>query len=179
MACCVVGLMLVYQLIDAWQRLRRLCGLPARAYGHLLAWHDGQRERRWRPALLVSFVAFEIGLGSVLILHRRDHLQTGDFRHSFVKGPPPEVFTGPVLAYARYPEVLVAQAISDGRDLRLVLYPGHGDGRQSPGSEQLLPGQRYLVEGEAPDSLQADGHGRASLDVDLRGRATLRLVPAT
>ncbi len=77
MACCVVGLMLVYQLIDAWQRLRRFCGLPARAYGRVLAWHDGPRGRRWRPALLVSFAAFELGLGSMLIHQHRDHLQAG------------------------------------------------------------------------------------------------------
>ena len=77
MACCVLGLMLVYQLIDAWQRLRALCGLPARACSRLLAWQHSARARRWRPALLVSFAAFELGLGGALAYQHRDHLQQG------------------------------------------------------------------------------------------------------
>ncbi len=105
-------------------------------------------------------------------------LRTGDFRNSFVKGPAPEVFTGPVLDDARYPDVLVAHAVSDGRDLRLVLYPGQGDGPQTLGFAQLQPGQRYAIDGDARDSVQADGDGRARWTVDLRGRTALRLAPA-
>ena len=44
-------------------------------------------------------------------------MRTGDFRNSFVKGPPASAFSGPQLASGTYPEVLVAKATSTGEDL--------------------------------------------------------------
>ena len=41
-------------------------------------------------------------------------MQAGDFRRSFVEGPGAGALAGPVLEDASYPQVLVAQAISDG-----------------------------------------------------------------
>lgn len=103
----------------------------------------------------------------------------GDFRRSFVEGPPESAFTGPLLDEASYPEVLVAKATSSGDDLDLVLYPGRGDGPQTLGLARLRAGQRYRVEGSATSAdITADGAGNAKLDVDLAGRTALRITPA-
>lgn len=102
---------------------------------------------------------------------------TGDFRNSFIHGPPESVFEGPVLAEARYPEVLVAKAFSDGRDLDLVLYPGVADGVQTLELERLAPGARYRLEGARTDTFAAADDGRASLQVELAGRTPLYIAP--
>lgn len=74
MACCMFALVMVYQLIEAWQKTRRLVGLPARALA-------AARERWWSPrtpthrlALLAALVAFDFGLGGGLAYAHRDHL---------------------------------------------------------------------------------------------------------
>ncbi|MEX2480052.1 MAG: hypothetical protein WD928_04240 [Gammaproteobacteria bacterium] len=107
-------------------------------------------------------------------------LGTGDFRNTFVQGPPEAVRRGPVLAAADYPQVLVAKAYSQGEDLELVLYPGAGAGRQTLVLERLRPGARYSVRGAGggASALQADADGCARLEIDLDGRTALHIVPA-
>ncbi len=106
-------------------------------------------------------------------------MRTGDFRGSFVQGPPPSAFSGPLLERANYPEVLVAKATSNGEDLDLVLYPGRGDGVQQLGLARLVPGREYAVEGPAAAGrVQADASGHAELAVTLAGRTALRIVPS-
>ena len=103
--------------------------------------------------------------------------RTGDFRKTFVTPPPASVAQGPTLAEAKYPDVLVAKAFSDGSDLQLVLYPGAASGVQTLGVERLQAGRHYRVEGAGDLRLQADAAGRAHFDVHLDGRTALRLVP--
>jgi len=103
--------------------------------------------------------------------------RTGDFRASLTEGPPPWVGSGPRLADARYPDVLVAKAFSGGEDLELVLYPGAAAGPQALGLERLRPNGRYAVEGADASELAADGAGRARLELRLEGRTPLRLAP--
>lgn len=104
--------------------------------------------------------------------------RTGDFRRSFVDGPSVASLSGPILDEAPYPAVLVAQALSDGTDLRLVLHPGAGDDAQTLGFARLQPGRAYQVTGDVSERLLADGEGRARLTLRLHGRTTLRIVPA-
>ena len=104
-------------------------------------------------------------------------MRTGDFRNSFVKGPPASAFSGPQLASATYPDVLVAKATSTGEDLDLVLYPGRGNGRQRLGLARLAPGKRYRVAGRPDLDFRADDQGLASLDVELTGRTALAIQP--
>jgi hypothetical protein len=101
-------------------------------------------------------------------------MRTGDFRRAFVEGPSEKTLAGPVLAEARYPDVLVARAYSDGTDLSLVL---HGTGRQTLGLDRLRPGATYAVEGGPGGTLVADANGKARIDVDLAGRTALRIAP--
>jgi hypothetical protein len=104
-------------------------------------------------------------------------MRTGDFRKSFVVGPPQSVFEGPILADARYPDVLVAKAFSRGDDLELVLYPGAGAGTQKLGVERLKPGATYELQGGNGATFRADDLGRATLEIDLRGRTPVQITP--
>jgi hypothetical protein len=92
-------------------------------------------------------------------------------------GPGQATLTGPILNDAPYPEVLVASARTDGRDLRLVLRPGDGAGRVRLGVERLRPGAEYAVTGGVATELIADADGKADLDVDLGGRVEVTLSP--
>ena len=106
-------------------------------------------------------------------------MQTGDFRRSFVEGPPASALAGPLLEEAPYPGVLVSKALSNGEDLQLVLHPGGTAGTFPLGFSRLRPGTRYVNRGEAnsPD-LHADAAGRAVADIRIDGRTALHFVPA-
>jgi len=105
-------------------------------------------------------------------------VRCGDFRKAVTQGPPEAVFRGPLLTEARYPDVLVARAHSDGNDLDLVLYPGGLPGTQRLRVERLRPGLRYLVVGAGEPELVADESGAAWIGVELRGRTSVRITPA-
>lgn len=100
-------------------------------------------------------------------------MRTGDFRRSFVEGPSAATLAGPVLAQARYPDVLVARAFSNGDDLDLVLHPGAVPGAQKITLERLRAGVDYLVEGAEPGRFTASEEGKAALIVDLTGRTRI------
>jgi hypothetical protein len=104
-------------------------------------------------------------------------MRTGDFRNSFVKGPPKSALAGPILVAVTYPDVLVARAFSRGQDLELVLYNGKAPGPQQLGIERLKAGATYRVTGAAVPTLTADAQGRATLSVQLDGRTAVRLDP--
>lgn len=86
--------------------------------------------------------------------------------------------TGPILAQAGYPDVLVARAVTDGRGLNLVLRPGNGGGRTVLGIQRLAPRRDYVVTGGVDDTLTADDDGCAVLTVDLDDRLEVMLRPA-
>ncbi|MGE0383194.1 MAG: hypothetical protein AB7Q97_00590 [Gammaproteobacteria bacterium] len=106
------------------------------------------------------------------LLMRRD-----DWRSTVLDGPPPETASGPILAGAAYPQVLVAKALSHGDDLDLVLYPGAAAGEQVIGIERLKPGAAYLVHGDRPAEFVADTAGCANLRIVLDGRTALSIRP--
>jgi len=90
---------------------------------------------------------------------------------------PAEWRTGPLLAQAAYPDVLVARAVTDGRALELVLVPGDGPRRTELRLERLEPTRRYMVSGAVTSDLTADQHGGALLEVDLGGRREVTIAP--
>jgi hypothetical protein len=102
-----------------------------------------------------------------------------DFRNAVTQGPTASVFTGPILAEAKYPDVLVARARSDGDDLDLVLYPGAQFGPQTLRLERLRPGAQYALAGASSGACRADETGAASIAVDLRGRTPVRIALRT
>jgi len=91
---------------------------------------------------------------------------------------PAEWKTGPVLAQAAYPDVLVARAVTDGTALDLTLRPGNGGGRTVLGVERLVPRQGYFVTGAVDDTVTADDDGAALVTVDLDDRREVFLRPA-
>lgn len=94
-------------------------------------------------------------------------------------GGVPETWrTGPRLADAAYPDVLVARAVTDGRALDLVLRPGGRPVRTVLAVDRLVPGATYRVSGARSAEVVADGDGRALVEVDLGDRLAVRLYPA-
>lgn len=106
-------------------------------------------------------------------IHRRD-----DFRIAVRQGPPESALRGPILSAAKYPDVLVARAFSNGEDLDLVLYPGANTGVQKLRLERLRPAAKYVMRNGAEHSFAADSNGAADLVIELRERTRLHIVPA-
>ena len=92
-------------------------------------------------------------------------------------GPSQAALAGPILTDCAYPDVLVARAMSDGRDLHLVLYDGGRPGTRAIKIERLAPGASYRVTGATPASFVAPREGTIVLDVALNGRTEVRLRP--
>ena len=93
------------------------------------------------------------------------------------KGLPEAWRTGPLLAEATYPEVIVTRAVSDGAALALVLRAGGEPCRTRLGFARLNPGRQYRVV-QTGQTVTAGADGTASLDFDLAARSELDLVPA-
>lgn len=94
-------------------------------------------------------------------------------------GLPAHWLAGPRLAEAAYPDVLVARAVTDGRALDLVLYPGDGGVRTTVVVDQLRPHHRYAALGTLDATVEADRHGRARVDLDIEGRTVVRMEPTS
>jgi hypothetical protein len=94
------------------------------------------------------------------------------------KGPPQNVFTGPILEEAPFPDVLVAKAWShDGEGMELVLYPGKGAGNFQLGFTRLKPGEKYSLDrANGKVSTEAHKDGTASFEVRVDGRTALNLT---
>ncbi|MDT5025042.1 MAG: hypothetical protein QOE61_1468, partial [Micromonosporaceae bacterium] len=99
------------------------------------------------------------------------------WRRCFVERPDPTALTGPTLVGTAYPDVLVARAVSDGKQLDLVVYPGGSSQRVALGVERLSPHGEYRVDGAVEPSVLADTQGKATLQVDLHGRRQVRVAP--
>jgi hypothetical protein len=98
--------------------------------------------------------------------------------HDLLAGEVPEQWkTGPVLAQAAYPDVLVTRAVTDGRVLDLVLRPGNHGGRTTLGIERLDPRRDYVVTGGLEETVTAGDDGRALVTVDLDDRLEVLLRP--
>lgn len=85
--------------------------------------------------------------------------------------------TGPRLADADYPDVLVARALTDGVALHCVLRPGAGPVRTTVVVDRLVPGRSYHVAGALEREVVADRAGCTTLTLDLGGRLQLDVEP--
>ncbi|OZG31202.1 hypothetical protein BH683_000120 [Williamsia sp. 1138] len=92
---------------------------------------------------------------------------------------PDQWSTGPILAEAAYPEVLVARAVTDGRRLDLVLRPGTtGRSLTELGIHRLVPHMTYAVTGASESHITANAQGAAHIWIHLSNRTELHIVPA-
>ena len=142
-----------------------------------LAEIDATHARVDSPGVLAyegvsTLVSADIVLARLL---RRDY-----WRDTVVRGPGEQVLSGPLLIDSRYPDVLVARAVSsDGVGLDLVLRPGANAGTVQPlALGQLRPGGRYRVTGAAESEVTADQRGNADIRVRLHGRTEVTLRPS-
>jgi hypothetical protein len=87
------------------------------------------------------------------------------------------VLNGPLLAEVRYPDVLVARAVSDGAGLNLVLYGTPDNSAHELGFERLRPGVTYSIAERPGVRFTVDGTGCAKVPVDLSGRTVLTIRP--
>lgn len=117
-------------------------------------------------------------LANVLHVQARTR-RRDDWRNTITQGPPASALIGPLLGDVAYPDVLVAKAWSDGKDLQLVLHPGLSAGMQMIKLLRLVPGTQYQVRIESGSSQQirADGSGAASFEILLAQRTVLHIVP--
>lgn len=89
------------------------------------------------------------------------------------KGPPEQVFRGPILDSVPFPEVLVAKAYSrDGQTVELVLYNGKEAGTFPLRFTKLRSGKRYKL---GVQTVLANGEGCASFEAAINGRTALKL----
>ena len=101
---------------------------------------------------------------------------TNTIRDMITKGLPEAWRTGPILAEAVYPDVIVTRAVSDGEALNLVLHPGNGEVEAKLGLARLRPQARYRVQSSGYE-FAASPDGKAELLVPLRERTQLDIVP--
>jgi hypothetical protein len=101
---------------------------------------------------------------------------TNTIRDMVTRGLPDAWRTGPILAEAVYPDVIVTRAVSDGAALNLVLHPGAGEVDAQLGLARLKPNTRYRVAATGQE-FQAGAEGKATLTIALRERTQLDIVP--
>lgn len=115
-------------------------------------------------------------LGNLYALQSRFNRANG--LHDLInRGAPAEWRTGPILAEAAYPDVLVAKAVTDGHALDLVLRPGAGPCRTTLRLERLVPHRDYRVSGAVDENVGASATGAATVIVDLHDRLEVSVVP--
>jgi hypothetical protein len=85
--------------------------------------------------------------------------------------------SGPRLVSAPYPDILVARAVAEGRDLELVLHPGGASSASVIEVGGLMPERHYHTGLPDQPFLKADRDGCALLPVSLTGRTTLSIKP--
>jgi hypothetical protein len=96
---------------------------------------------------------------------------------AIVAGTVPTRHSGPSLAEAPYPDVLIARAMGDGESLDLVLHPGGSAASARIRLAGLRPNRNYRTGLEDVPLLRADETGGAQLDIPLRGRTVLSVAP--
>lgn len=106
----------------------------------------------------------------------------GDWTALITAPAPRTALTGPLLEHVRFDQAMVAQAVSDGNDLRLVLRAAHA---HRSGDEvrlelaRLRPDTQYhaRIEGDALD-FASDGSGRATITTRLTQRTEVTIHPS-
>lgn len=85
--------------------------------------------------------------------------------------------TGPHLAAAPYPEVIVAHAAQRDRRLNLILDPGRANASPLLELGGLMPERHYHTGLAAAPFVRSDHQGRALLRIDLNDRTRITLDP--
>ncbi|KAJ4363616.1 hypothetical protein N0V83_009912 [Neocucurbitaria cava] len=101
----------------------------------------------------------------------------GDWTRLLKEGPPDHCFRAPILDDVPFPDVLVAKAYShDGESVELVLYNGKQPGKFTLGFKNMKQGKMYRL---GTEMAIADANGEASFSVQVDGRTSIWLEPAS
>lgn len=142
------------------------------------------------PLIMVLWAALEMGDEEIIAatraaIERRNGPGVADamtwtrantMRDMINKGLPAAWRTGPILADAKYPDVIVTRAVSDGQALELILRPGATTGQVELGLDRLIPEKVYRVTG-TDQEITADMNGKARFTTQLPGRRHLIIAP--
>jgi hypothetical protein len=148
---------------------------------------------RWpelNPLIVTLWAALEMGDDEIIAATRKTMNErygegTADsmtwsgrntIRNMVNKGLPHSWATGPILANAAYPEVIVTRAVSDGVALSLVMHPGGESGRANLEFGRLVPGRTYRI-AQTGESFTATSAGTQQHGVVLAGRTEIDVVP--
>ena len=121
-------------------------------------------------------LSFENASNYANIALARAHFSLPGGFHDLVRdGPSQDTLAGPHLADANYPDVLLAAAHTNGRDLNLVAYPGGTATRADLQIRNLRPAGHYdlLVNGSIVADAPPDDMGIVNVMVDLHGRTEI------
>lgn len=82
MACCMLGVMFIWQMIEAWRRMKAFLGLPVKAVtragvvaGNLRLRLMALLRKPWARAIAVVLLGIEFAVGGNLLYLHRDHLR--------------------------------------------------------------------------------------------------------
>lgn len=81
MACCMLGVIFFWQMVEAWRRVKTFLGLPLKAVTPAgAAGNPGLRlmaflRKPWARAIAVVLLGAELAIGGNLLYQHRDHLR--------------------------------------------------------------------------------------------------------
>ena len=82
MACCMLGVMLIWQMIEAWRRVKAFLGLPVKAVtrvgagiGNFSLRFTMLLRKPWARAIVIVLLGTELAVGGDLLYRHRDHIQ--------------------------------------------------------------------------------------------------------
>ncbi len=130
------------------------------------------------PATVEAGVAHRAGVS--VLAHAAEvmaRLGGTNVLRSIVEAPRPASRAGPHVKDARYPDVLVAAAHTQGEELRAVLHPGTLPGYHPVAVAGLRPSAGYVLDTGSAHLFSADASGEATLQIPLYGRTELRIHP--
>ena len=87
--------------------------------------------------------------------------------------------SGPVIAKAEYPDILLASAKSNDGCLRAVIYPGVQSGKKSLTIGGLDSTRAYRVDADQTYKVIADEKGEACVELLIDGRSPLSITPVS
>lgn len=142
------------------------------------------------PLMMVLWAALEMGDEEVIaatsktidemygagVAASQTWTRANTMRDMVNRGLPDAWRRGPILADAKYPDVIVGRAVTDGNALELVLHPGKGAVEADLEIARLQPERAYKVR-ETGEAIAADAAGKARVTLPLSERREVTIVP--
>lgn len=169
-----------YKMGDAWAWVNVLCAAQEMGDTETAEAVSSAIDQKFRIETSSSGARKMAGVSTwVSLAHALSQLMTTDALRGLTTGDVPGAWrTGPILAGAAYPDVLVARAVTDGTNLDLVVRPGNGPTATTLRLARLTPSADYSVAfGSAEhEILTSDADGTARLNVTIDDRTEIHIA---